>query len=311
MLISEIARILDIDLISYDESDSCCNITFAELAHENEIAICFGDDDIKSTCARTILISEGIHFTDKNQLLTSRREILPVAAQIANLLVTAGELNDYSKPVRYSMNSDGFYEGIDSKIGKGTIVSPGVFIGDCSVIGSNCLIDPNVVIGSGTKIGDNVIIRTGSVIGDASFYHYRYKGCLKSFAGKGVVIIGDNVLVSSQSTIERGVFSNTVIGNNVLIGHQVAIGHDSKIANNCEIVSQSGVSGGVVLEENVVLCGQSGLAENVRIGRNTIIYGQSFASKDVGANKEIAGPYSLERKEYLKMISMLKRICRG
>ncbi len=195
----------------------------------------------------------------------------------------------------------------NSKIVNTTVIYPNVFIGEKVSIGEHCIIHPNVVIYGPCTIGNNVIIYSSAVIGSDAFYFKKDKEYLKLKA-VGDVIIHDNVEIGSNTTIEKGLGSSTIIGEGTKIGNAVQIGHDTNIGNNCFIAAQTGIGSNVIIEDDVVIWGQVGIQKNIIIGKEAIILGQSGITKSLEGGKIYFGLPATESREKMKELAYIKQI---
>lgn len=150
-------------------------------------------------------------------------------------------------------------------IGDNTVIYPGVFIGNDTVIGNQCIIYPNVTIREKIKIGNSVIIHPGSVIGSDGFGYVFEGGRHHKIPQVGGVIIGDDVEIGANVTIDRATTSNTVIGRGAKIDNLVQIAHNVSVGENSIIVAQVGIGGSAEIGNFVVLGGQAGVADHVKI----------------------------------------------
>lgn len=173
--------------------------------------------------------------------------------------------------------SVGHFSHISDKaeIGKGTFIHPGVFVGESSTIGSGCLIYPNVVIREGVTIGNRVIIHSGVVIGSDGFGYVFEQGRHNKIPQVGGVIIGDDVEIGANVTIDRATTDNTIIGSGTKIDNLVQIGHNVKIGTNCIIVAQVGVGGSTDIGNYVVIGGQTGVSDHAKIDDGCMIGAKS------------------------------------
>jgi len=198
-----------------------------------------------------------------------------------------------------------------AKIGKGTIIQPGVFLGNNVLIGENCLIHPNVIIYDNTVIENNVTIHSGTILGaDAFYYKKRASGFDKLISG-GSVLIEDNVDIGALCTIDRGVSSITTINKGTKLDNQVQIGHDTIIGEQCLIASQTGVAGCVVVEDKVTLWGQVGTNSGIRIGKGAVILGQTGVTKSVKGGKTYFGTPVEESRTKLKELAGIKQLLKN
>ncbi|MBE2247522.1 MAG: UDP-3-O-(3-hydroxymyristoyl)glucosamine N-acyltransferase [Candidatus Competibacteraceae bacterium] len=195
-----------------------------------------------------------------------------------------------------------------AKIGKGTIIQPGVFIGENVIIGDGCLIHANVSIYQNTSIGNSVIIHSNTTIGADAFYMKRRPDSYEKFLTCGTVIIGDDVEIGAGSTIDRGVTSDTIIGDGTKIDNQVHVGHDTHIGKHCIIAAQVGISGIVRIEDYALIWGQVGIDRDLVIGKGAIVLAQSGVSKTLEAGKTYFGSPAGEARDRMKEYVSVKRI---
>lgn len=193
-------------------------------------------------------------------------------------------------------------------IGQGSIIQPGVFIGNHVRIGNNCLIHPNVSIYDHCEVGDNVIIHSGAVIGADAFYFKRRPSQYDKLESCGKVIIGDNVEIGANTTIDKGVTGNTTIGTGTKLDNLIQIGHDTIIGKNCLFAAQVGVAGCVNIGNDVILWGQVGVQKDLSIGNRAVVLGQSGIAKSLEGNKTYFGSPVLEAKAKMKELAMMKRL---
>jgi UDP-3-O-[3-hydroxymyristoyl] glucosamine N-acyltransferase len=197
---------------------------------------------------------------------------------------------------------------LTAKIGKNSVVMPGVFIGKNVVIGDDCIIHPNVTIGDETIIGNRVIIHSGTIIGGDAFYYKRRPEKFDKLVSCGNVVIEDDVEIGTCCTIDRGVSDSTRIGAGSKLDNQVHIGHDTIIGKMCLFAAQVGIAGVVTIEDNVTLWGQVGVPSNIHIGKGAVLLGQSAPSKSLEGGKSYLGSPAGEAKDKMREIITLKKI---
>ena len=212
-------------------------------------------------------------------------------------------------------------------IGHGTVVETGAMIGNGTSIGSNCSIGAGVQIGEhcvikssvtmypGTTVGDRAIVHSGAVLGSDGFGYVRDQqtGRYEKFPQVGRLIIGNDVEIGANSTIDRGALDETVIGDGVKIDNLVHIGHNVRVGRNVVIAAQTGVSGSAVIEDNVVVAGQVGIADHVRVEEGAILGAQcGIPSNKVIRGKGILfwGTPARPIREYLKELAALSRLAK-
>ena len=304
MKLSELAK--RCELIYYGEDIEINSIHFPDRADFTSIAIIKSIDEIYNTNASCLLIKPMVLDTKKS-LLYCNDSIDVTAIKIAEIL-NEKKLSDLKGAIQYQCKNN-YYTGKNVKIGKNTVIMPGCLIGNDVVIGDDCIIDCNCKICSNTLIGNNVNIGFGTIIGEKSFYHYYDDELdIKEFIGVGNVKISDNVSIGCNCIVQRGTFSDNLIGSNSKIGNLIDIGHDVIIGENCKIVSQTGIASNVVIGNNVTIFGQVGIANNIKIHDYATVLGKSLVSKDVLSKQTVSGIYARDHKEEIKFQKEIRKI---
>jgi len=202
------------------------------------------------------------------------------------------------------------------------VIAAGVRIGARAVVGANCFIGEQTMIGDDTRlyplvtirersvIGARVIIHSGAVIGSDGFgYNFDPKtGRHVKIAHTGHVQIDDDAEIGANTTIDRGRFGKTHIGEGVKIDNLVQIAHNVIIGAHSIIVSQTGISGSTSLGRYVTLAGQVGLAGHLTVGDKATITAQSGLNKDVPAGATLAGHHAMPIRESLKVEALTRRL---
>lgn len=189
--------------------------------------------------------------------------------------------------------------GENVKIGKNTNIGHNSIIESNVILGKNCNIGSNVVIKK-SIIGDNVFILDGATIGKKGFGFFPNNNKNIRYPHIGMVLIGSNVEIGCNNTIDRGSLSNTVIGNNCFLDNQVHIAHNVKIGNNCIIAGQVGIAGSSTLGNNVIIGGQVGISGHLKIGNNVKIGGGSGVIKNIPDNAKVMGYPAKDIKKFIK-----------
>ena len=123
----------------------------------------------------------------------------------------------------------------------------------------------------------------------------------------GRVVIEDDVEVGANSTIDRGALEDTVIGAGTRIDNLVQIAHNCRIGKACVLVSQSGIAGSTVLEDQVVVAAQVGLADHLRIGTGSRIGAQAGVMADVPPGISVLGSPAQPVKAFFKEVATIRR----
>jgi UDP-3-O-[3-hydroxymyristoyl] glucosamine N-acyltransferase len=197
----------------------------------------------------------------------------------------------------------------DTLIEDNVKIFPHVFIGSNVSIGKGSIIFPGARILDDTIIGKNCVIHSGVVIGADGFgFIPQENGAYKKIPQTGIVILGDNVDVGANSTIDRATLGVTSINNGVKLDNQIQIAHNVEVGENTVIAAQSGVAGSTKIGKNCVIGGQAGLAGHIIVGDNVKIQGQSGVISSVKDNMVIQGTPALSYNAYNKSYVCFKNL---
>ena len=195
-----------------------------------------------------------------------------------------------------------------AQIGPRSVVRAGSYVGRGVRIGCDCLIYPNVTLCEGTALGDRVIIHSGTVIGSDGFGYTFSEGRQVKIPQFGGVVIGDEVEIGANVTIDRARFDQTVIGRGVKIDNLVQIAHNVQIGENSVIVSFCALAGSVRLGKNCMLGGQVAIGGHLTVGDNVMIAAKSGVTKDVPSNSVISGFPAQDHKQDLRLTAELRKL---
>ena len=196
-------------------------------------------------------------------------------------------------------------------IGAKTVLMAGCYVGVQASIGEGCLLYPRVVVREECVIGDRCILHAGAVIGADGFGFAFDAGRYHKVPQVGNVVIGDDVEVGANTTIDRATTDSTRVGDGTKIDNLVQIGHNVVIGRHCIIVAQVGISGSTELEDYVTIGGQSGVVGHVKLGQGAQIGAQSGVTKSVGPGATVWGspaqPLALVKRlnAYLQRLPLL------
>jgi len=194
------------------------------------------------------------------------------------------------------------------EIGDNTIVESGCNIGSNVKIGSNCKIEANSVI-KYSIIGNHVEILSGASIGQDGFGFSHDGKKFKKLLQLGLVIIEDEVSIGANVCIDRGSFSDTIIGFNSKLDNMVQIAHNVQIGKHCLIASQVGISGSTIIGDYVTCGGQVGFAGHLKIGSYNRFAGQSGVTKHIEDNQgDFYGMPAQKKKEWQLQQIKLKKL---
>ncbi len=262
---------------------------------------------IKKTKSKFVLTNLKIkNIIPKNIYIIEVKNVLLSVAKITSLFYP-NALDD-SFDINVSPLKKEKYNKI--KFGKNILVGRNVKIGKNCSIGHNTIIESNVILGDNCNVGNNVIIKNclignntnildGAIIGKKGFGFHPSKKNIR-YPHIGAVVIGNNVEIGCNNTIDRGSLSNTVIGDGTFLDNQVHIAHNVKIGKNCIITGQVGFAGSSTIGNNVMIGGQAGISGHLSVGHNVQIGGGSGVIKNIPSNTKVMGYPAKNIRNFLK-----------
>ncbi|HLW04934.1 MAG TPA: UDP-3-O-(3-hydroxymyristoyl)glucosamine N-acyltransferase [Azoarcus sp.] len=172
--------------------------------------------------------------------------------------------------------------GRDVVLGEGVIVGPGCHIGDGVEIGAGSWLNANVTIYFGCRLGANCIVHAGAVIGADGFGFARDQdGNWIKIPQIGRVVIGDDVEIGANTTIDRGTLDDTVIGNDVKIDNQVQIAHNVRVGAHTAVAGCVGIAGSTTIGRRCMIGGQAGVIGHLEIVDDVVVSAGTLVSKSI------------------------------
>lgn len=210
--------------------------------------------------------------------------------------------------------------GNDVHIGACTVIGDGARIGDRVYLGANtsvgrdCVLHedaylhPHVSLYDRSEIGARSILHSGVRIGVDGFGYHSLGGVHHKIPQVGSCIIGADVEIGANTTIDRGSIGATEIGDGCKIDNLVHIGHNVRIGAHSIIVAQVGIAGSTRVGKGVTLGGQAGVNGHIHIGDGATIAGQAGVFGDVPAGMTYSGYPARPHKESLRAQAALHRL---
>ncbi|MGI9140214.1 MAG: UDP-3-O-(3-hydroxymyristoyl)glucosamine N-acyltransferase [Gemmatimonadaceae bacterium] len=198
--------------------------------------------------------------------------------------------------------------GAGATIADGVWIGPHAVVGDGAIVGRDSVLYAHCTIYSGSELGERVRIQSGARIGCDGFGYVFRDGAHQPIPHVGRCVIGDDVDVGANTTIDRGSVDDTVIGAGTKIDNLVQIGHNVRMGKLCLIMAHVGIAGSVHLEDGVIMAGQSGAAGHVTIGARARIAGRGAVISDVPAGETWSGYPARPHRESLRATSALFKL---
>lgn len=201
----------------------------------------------------------------------------------------------------------------------GAVIGPGAEIGQRVLIGVNAAIGARVVLGDDVRVGANaslshcivgarVRIYPGARIGQDGFGFAPDPVAPVKVPQLGRVIVGDDVEIGANTTVDRGSGHDTVIGSGTMIDNLVQIGHNVQIGRGCVVVAQVGISGSTRIGDFVMIGGQAGLIGHLTVGDGARIAAQSGLMHDVAPGVTVLGSPAQPSGDFYRQVLALKRL---
>ncbi|GGE80333.1 UDP-3-O-acylglucosamine N-acyltransferase [Streptosporangium jomthongense] len=169
----------------------------------------------------------------------------------------------------------------DVVIGEQVVVGPGSVIGARTSIGPGSIIRPRVTLAHDVVVGQRCHILSGAVIGSDGFGFANDKGQWHRIAQLGRVILGDDVEVGANTTIDRGALDDTVIGNGVKLDNLIQIAHNVHIGDHSAMAALVGIAGSTKIGSHCVFGGASGVAGHLEIASQVHLTGMTLVTGDI------------------------------
>ena len=197
--------------------------------------------------------------------------------------------------------------GEDVTIGQGCTIHAGVQIMDGCRLGDNVTLLPGVVLYENTVIGDRVLIHANAVLGSYGFGYDQVDGQHHLCAQLGNVVIGNDVEIGAGTTIDRGTYGPTTIGEGTKIDNMVQIAHNCRLGRHNMICAQVGIAGSSSTGDYVVMAGQVGVRDHVHIGDGVMVGAKAGIITDIAAGLTVIGaPATPHREHKLRLVALSK-----
>jgi UDP-3-O-[3-hydroxymyristoyl] glucosamine N-acyltransferase len=166
-------------------------------------------------------------------------------------------------------------------LGEGVIIGPGCHVGKNVEIGEKTRLYANAVVYHGCCIGKNCIVHAGAVIGADGFGHAEDEGRWVKIPQIGRVIIGDDVEVGANTTIDRGALDDTVIEDGVKLDNLIQIGHNCRIGAHTVIAGCVGIAGSAVIGQHCRIGGAAMILGHLKITDKVTISPGSMITRSI------------------------------
>jgi UDP-3-O-[3-hydroxymyristoyl] glucosamine N-acyltransferase len=276
------------------------------------------ESHLGTTQASAVLTRPGV-TTDRR--LTLMRTADPYAAVTAAIV----RLHGYRKHPRWGVSSEAHIDPT-AHIGSGANIAPGVHIDAEVTIGANATLYPGVYIARGCRIGesvtlfpnvvlyeqcvlgDRVTVHAGSVLGEDGLGYAPVGQKWVKIPQIGNVIVGDDVEIGANCTIDRATLGSSVIGSGTKFSNLIAIGHGTRIGEDCMFVAQVGIAGSVTVGRHVTMAGQAGVVGHITIGDEATVGARSGVINSVEPGAVVLGEPAIPIAECRRQVAVIQRL---
>ncbi|KON79332.1 UDP-3-O-(3-hydroxymyristoyl)glucosamine N-acyltransferase [Azoarcus sp. PA01] len=171
---------------------------------------------------------------------------------------------------------------VDVELGEHVVIGPGCRIGRGARIGAGSRLNANVTIYHDCVVGRDCIVHAGAVIGADGFGFARERdGSWVKIPQVGRVVIGDDVEIGANTTIDRGALDDTVIGDGVKLDNQIQIGHNVRIGARTAIAGCVGIAGSTTIGARCMIGGQAGIIGHLDIVDDVVVSAGTLVTKSI------------------------------
>ena len=246
-----------------------------QLASTSAGAVILGEADAEATCLpRIVSDNPYAYFAKVSALLNPLPEAEPgvhpsavvgVGAQIAPTASIAATA----------------VIGAGVTIGAHSVVGEGCYIGAKTTIGNHARLYPHVVVYHGCVVGDNLIAHSGAVIGSDGFGIAMDEGRWIKIPQIGRVVIGNDVEIGANTTIDRGALDDTVIEDGVKLDNQIQVAHNVRIGAHTAIAGCTGIAGSATIGKYCRIGGSAGILGHLQIADHVEISSFTLIGKSI------------------------------
>lgn len=321
-LASELANLCDCKLIG-DGKKVINNVGILKHAKENELSFLGNPkylDDLKNTKAGLVIVDEKyLSYVPSGTAAILTKNVMPTYGRLLEVMFDDSE---NTKNSEYIDNTAVIHES--ARIGKNARISAYVVVGPNAEIGDNCSIDSFTKIGANVKLGssceissnvsidyailgDNVRVHAGAKIGQPGFGIVPAGDHMVYIKQLGRVVIGNNVRIGANTTIDRGAIEDTVIGDDTIIDNLVQIAHNVRVGCMVTLVSQVGIAGSSVIDDGAILAGQVGVSGHIRVGKHVVVAAKSGIASSIEDGCMVGGIPAVDIMTWKRQSAFLKR----
>ena len=201
--------------------------------------------------------------------------------------------------------------GKDVVLGENVMFYPGCVIGDGVSIGDDSILYPNVVIYRNCTIGRRAIIQAGAVIGSDGFGFAKEGERWVKIPQIGRVVIGDDVEIGANTSVDRGALDDTVIGDGVKLDNQIQIAHNVHVGEHTAMAGCVGIAGSARIGRRCTIGGAGMIVGHIEIADDTHVSAGTMITKSLSKPGQYTGAFPMgTHEEWLQTAVQLRRLAK-
>lgn len=198
--------------------------------------------------------------------------------------------------------------GPGARLGDRVLLHPGVVVGPDARVGADSVLHPGVVIYERVELGERCVVHGGAVLGADGFGFDLVDAGWEKTPQCGTVLIGADVEIGANTTVDRARFGATRIGDGAKIDNLVHLGHNVRVGEHAMLVAQVGVAGSTRIGARAIVGGKVGLLGHLDVGAGARIGAGSLVYKDVPAGEDYFGIPASPKAEAMRRFTLQGRL---
>jgi UDP-3-O-[3-hydroxymyristoyl] glucosamine N-acyltransferase len=168
------------------------------------------------------------------------------------------------------------------------VIGAGAVLGANVSVGKGTRISPRATLLDGVRVGARCIVHSGAVIGADGFGFAPDQGKWQKIPQVGGVLIGDDVEIGANTTIDRGAIDDTVIEDGVKLDNLVQIAHNVRVGAHTIMAAMSGAAGSTKIGKRCMIGGGVVMINQIEICDDVLLLFRSIITKSI----DVPGTYS-------------------
>ena len=199
--------------------------------------------------------------------------------------------------------------GERTEVGERAAVGAGTVVGEDCTVGEDCLLYPRVVVYPRSAIGPRTIVHSGAVIGADGFGMAEQDGRWLKIPQLGRVVVGADVEIGANTTIDRGAIGDTFIDDDVKLDNQIQVGHNCHIGAHTAIAGCVGIAGSTTIGRNCKIGGAAMISGHLEIADGTVISAATGVFDSIRTPGVYTGTFpALPHREWRRVAAATRRL---